>query len=322
MDRVLDYSQCVAVYEKEEMGCLSSFAAGLDRKAEELGAPLLQGRFRFFPSDLGRQIADFERQRMEIFGFIEHQTCPYCNSNLKTVYDVRRGKHKQSDGWCGRIFVRSCAHCGWWESSDECSLEMGEDNWYRALTLRRRALLREFSVGGSEVPINTLRKHILKHPNSLARLNPTKLEKLVQSVWADHMDCEAVHLGGPNDEGIDLVLVDGETKYAVQVKRRSTDSAEPVSGIREFVGAMLLQDFVKGIFVSTAPRFSLKAQALADRAKDRKLVEYIDLVDSERLIDICRLTRNSSEPSWKSAATSPDEDPELPDDSFYGFPIG
>ncbi|MBL0107096.1 MAG: restriction endonuclease [Ignavibacteria bacterium] len=48
---------------------------------------------------------------------------------------------------------------------------------------------------------------------------------------------------------------------AVQVKRREKiDKTESVSTIRDFLGAILLGDYPKGIVVSTADKFTKPAQ--------------------------------------------------------------
>ena len=113
------------------------------------------------------------------------------------------------------------------------------------------------------------------------------------------MACDAIHVGGPNDDGIDIVLIDGDRRFVVQVKRRKHRCiAEAVSGIREFVGAMVLKGVVKGIFVTTAERFSHQAAATGRKAKDRKVVEFIKLVNADRLIDICKLSAKLRNPPW------------------------
>jgi restriction system protein len=54
----------------------------------------------------------------------------------------------------------------------------------------------------------------------------------VASVFSEFMDCEAIHVGGPNDQGIEVILVQGERHYVVQVKRRQlADAVESVKSI-------------------------------------------------------------------------------------------
>ena len=194
--------------------------------------------------------------------------------------------------------------------SDECTLEEGDNNWYRSREIRRRAFLREFSVGGCELPLEILRDQIGKRTGVLQDIHPKKLEELVGSVFSDFMNCEVINLGGPNDAGIDLVLINSDQRYVVQVKRRtSLMKAEAVVGIREFLGAMLLRGEMKGIFVSTAPRFSPQATAAASLARERKLVDYIKLVDASRLMDVCELTAKQPIEPWREFAATPADPP-------------
>lgn len=318
--QILDYSHYVEVVDQEECACFSRFPTGLTAEADRRGAGR-SGPIRFFHGNLGEQIVDYRRERLELFGDDAYaEQCPYCRIRLQTVHQDNRDLSPVF----GRIMVRVCSDCGWWESSDESSLEQGENNWYRSREVRRRALLREYSVGGSEVPLDALHRHVAKHPHTLSHTNPRRLEELVGKAFSEIMACEAIHIGGPNDDGIDLILVNGEQQYVVQVKRRSApDAVESVQGIREFVGAMVLQGFVRGLFVTTAPRFSPRARYTARLAEDRKLVESIGLVNSSRLIDVCKLTAERESPPWKQFAPTRSDPPfDCGEESYFAFPVG
>ena len=247
--------------------------------------------------------AEYHRSRLIAFGKSHHLShCPYCNSIISKVdvtsKDLKKELFKE-------IIARKCNNCGWWEFEEELPLEYTNGDSYCAKSIHRRAVLREFSVAGSDVPIRSLRKHITRYPNSIYSMNPIRLEKLVASVFSDFMDCEAIHVGGPNDKGIDVVLIKGERQYVIQVKRRSSNNAtEAVSGIREFLGAMVLRNSLKGIFVSTAKRFSKQATISAQQAHDVGAVEYIKLVNADKLIDVCKIAASNVDPPEKIYATS------------------
>jgi hypothetical protein len=314
---VLDYSHYVEVVDQEECACFSRFVPDLTAEADRRGVRR-DGLFRFFSGDLGKQIVEYQEERLQLFRDVEYdEKCPYCQTMLDTVHESNR----EINSVFGRIVVRLCPKCGWWESSDECSLEENQETrWYRSREVRRRALLREYSVGGSEVPLQYLHKHISRHPNALSYVSPRRLEELVGKAFSEVMNCEAIHIGGPNDGGIDLILIDGERRYVVQVKRRSTDAAECVRGVREFVGAMVLQGYLNGLFVTTAPRFSPPAERTARLAKKRNLVESISLIDSSRLFDICKLTANRIPPAWKHfALTKSDPTFDFGEESYFCF---
>jgi hypothetical protein len=123
------------------------------------------------------------------------------------------------------------------------------------------------------------------------------------------MDCEAIHVGGPNDGGIDVVLILGDRRYVVQTKRRAGTAAESVASIREFVGAMVLADELRGIFVTTAQKFSTQATAAAALAVDRNVVEYIDLVDPGRLLAVCDLAAKKDTNLWEKVKSNVEDLP-------------
>lgn len=318
--QILDYSHYVEVVDQEECACFTRFPTGLTAEADRRGAGW-SGPIQFFPGNLGEQIVEYRRERLELFGDDRHaDQCPYCWIDLQAVHQDSR----ELSPVFGRIFVRVCSQCGWWESSDESTLDQGENNWYRSREVRRRALLREYSVGGQRSPPRGPSPTYRETPSHGLGTNPRRLEELVGKAFSEAMDCEAIHIGGPNDDGIDLILVNGERQYVVQVKRRSApDAVESVQGIREFVGAMVLQGFVRGLFVTTAPIFSPRARHTARLAEDRKLVESIDLVDSSRLIDVCKLTAGREPRPWKRFAVTRSDPPfDCGQESYFAFPVG
>lgn len=314
---VLDYSHYVEVIDREEDAVLSSYVTDIHRKADQFGL-LENGVSRFFyygDDDMNNleQLNNYKIERLQLHQKMRsHNNCPNCKSNLREVHKEHRDSKLQE------IVVKECPACGWWLADDHYSLEVKGGSCI-SYEICRRGLLREFSVGGSEIPIESLRKYIFNHSEGIYLANPDKMEHLVGSVFSEHMNCEAIHVGGPNDDGIDLVLIDGNQKYLVQVKRRSSqDKAESVKGIREFVGAMVLNSEMKGIYVTTAPRFSPNARETANRAIRLGAVDEIKLVDGKRLLEVCDLTRNNIIPSWEKFPILPECD----EFGFYTFKLG
>lgn len=56
-----------------------------------------------------------------------------------------------------------------------------------------------------------------------------------------------------------------------------------VSGVREFLGAGLIEGFQHLRYVPTARQFSKEAQDLAERAAERELISVYKLIDLSRL---------------------------------------
>jgi hypothetical protein len=298
MKTVLDYSHYVELIDQEEDCCRSGFPTDVWRPVDSHGVTN-KGCWRFYHTwDAVMQSNAYFYERLRVFGddrlYFEH--CPYCKTSLhKPFYHHRTTQNSDF----GEVCVRECPTCGWWEHSDQYELNI-EGEHYRSREVRRHGLLREFSVGGSEVPVEALRKHVVNHPDSIYYISPSKMECLVADVWKDFMDCEAIHVGGPNDQGIDVILVDGDYRYAIQVKRRSSSTkAESVKTIREFIGAMILAGEVRGIALTTAPHFSHAALKAAASIADVSTIEQIDLVDGKRFVDVCKATAASHVRPWE-----------------------
>jgi len=234
-----------------------------------------------------------QRTLVEWFGTL----CYVCGSATTVMRDER------AESRIPHIRVRSCPECGWWVSENTALIEVTGKRSYDSYTLLRRACLREFAIIDEEAPVEALRLHLSRHPEELNRISPKKLESLVGSVFADYLSCEAVHVGGPGDGGYDLILLAGDTPLLVQVKQRlDPQKAEPVSLIREFIGALVLAEAKSGVFVTSAARFSRASQEAARRVPGT-VIERLELVDASKLLDILKLSAGSVDP-WRLYAHS------------------
>ena len=304
---ILDYADYVEMACEEESGTYRSYPSVRDvirsgtryiDPSDFPPDPLAVDRARH--DRMFKSWTDYDLSRSQLFGEWHYLgECPYCN--IKITRTEKPGD--QQNPYIKSRILSLCRQCGWWESD--------ENAWPDETTGRsvhRRAILREFSVAGSEAPIESLHQYVAKHPSALNEVSPRNLERLVGSVFGEFMNCETIHVGGANDDGIDLLLIDSERRYVVQVKRRmSPHAAEAVSGVREFLGAMLLDGTLRGLFVSTAPRFSHQARATASKAEQIELVEKIELIDSRRLVEVCRLTTPQIPPPSERAWSKPED---------------
>jgi hypothetical protein len=312
MSTVLDYSDYVEMLCRESDGTYNSEPSLHDVKRSAHRFPLdrepnvsPQASRTTAESRELDALVDFQDWRHSIFGPWYHiNECPCCNHTLKSQV-VPPALPRFSN-----VSLRLCPNCGWWDTEEQLHAEYpdpSDSTHYEAFSIHRRALLREFDVDGSDVPLTALRRHILAHPRALHQLDPHRLERLVESVFKDFMACEAVHLGGPNDGGVDLVLINGSRRYVVQVKRRqSPTTAESVSCVREFVGAMVIAGETRGMFVSTAPFFSRQAIRDSEVAKSRGAVEYLELINGRRLLEVCEIAAVREIANWQRALTDED----------------
>jgi len=97
--------------------------------------------------------------------------------------------------------------------------------------------------------------------------------------------CEVRLVGKVGDEGIDLILVMGESQeYLVQVKHReNARRGEGPRVVRELCGVLLGKGKTKGVVVTSAPHFT-KGAIDASEIKTRPLgdqVYEIELVDGK-----------------------------------------
>ena len=328
---IFDYSKYVEVVAREaDATAYPYFPSDLDFQHV---APRLLSQFKnlckVVPSSwssvllkgLGKnELSDLIDKRLKLFDSIEEisvprsegsinraltdwlgSICYVCKSSTKIVRDDIGGHITP------HIKVRACPNCGWWESENFAHLKTGPGNSYDSYTLLRRACLREFAIFDDEAPLDALRSHLRRNPKDLNRISPKKLELLVGSVFSDYFSCEVIHVGGPGDGGFDLFLIMSDNPAVVQVKQRiDPKKTEPVSSIREFVGAMVLSQKRFGFFVSSAGKFSKQAQDATDKAQSL-CIEKLEIIDATRLIDILKLVSDEVEPCIKYAHSMNDE---------------
>lgn len=306
---VLDYSQFVEIAYEESDGCIyyAPSVADVLRYAPQFIDPDEAPEDPLAVTLDEQQLAYdrwmcFKLMRQDTFGEWYHVSkCPHCETEVE--FSIQP-PHLPSDVLT-ELSLRRCLICGWWDMEETAKTRQDEDSrHYEAPSVHRRAVLREFDIAGSNIPINSLRDYLARHPNALSSISPHALEVLVGDVFGETMDCEAVHVGGPNDGGIDIILVQGAKRFVVQTKRRAGTTAESVSAIREFIGAMVVAGEVRGIFVTTAPRFSKCAVVSAESAVRRGAVEYIDLVTPKKLIDACKLAARDADEHWQKVRST------------------
>ncbi len=289
--KVLSYTGFVELWCRESDGTYRSDPSSLDvqKAAEKLGLPRPRSSsFSGRPSrpEYRRYMTDWDtlrRSRFELFRDWHHyNTCRWCGSEIDHLND------NDVSGRFTYIERRSCRGCGWWDT-DACLPVNQEGRWYEAFSIHRRAILKEFSISSVEVPVADLARHIARHPQSVFKVEPYKMEELVAGIFARTMSCRVEWLGGPGDGGVDLLLVSGDDTYAMQVKRMSSvEHPIRVSLVREFVGAMVIEGLTKGVFVTTSS-LTKHAERAAIRATHRISVDRVDLVDGSRLVKLCGL---------------------------------
>lgn len=226
-----------------------------------------------------------------------HQTkkCPYCG---KTIREERLHEEFRLLSGSDDHVLYQCLACNWWglrwSKFSIINRTPNDDNY--ALWGK----IREFDVSDMSAPIDALRHYLTSKPELLYRVNPHSFEKLIASCFSDYFDCEARHVGGPGDGGIDVVLLDKDNPILIQVKRRQKPGhVEGVQTIRELLGVLLLENNYRGIVVTTANRFS---KASKDAVSRPQLVDFgykVELYDYDSVLSVINHVADQNPKPWE-----------------------
>lgn len=161
------------------------------------------------------------------------------------------------------------------------------------------SILEELDISSNEIAVADLRSYLIRRWEDRKLINACKAEQLVADILREHLSCDVYHVSANTnaaDGGIDLFLcADGKNlKTAIQVKRRVTQAVELVGEIRSFVGALIIQGYRRGIFVTTASRFSRAAKATVNAPGLKRHRLELELIDAERLLDLLKVTTPES----------------------------
>ena len=208
--------------------------------------------------------------------------CPFCNSTLMCA-----DFHEETDEWpyVGEsAFVVECQNCGFWQSYWYGAQEDPPDcEWEGHISK-----LSEFPEDIPEGCHKELAQYLKAHPDYWNQIKPSVLERLVADIFrANYWNSEVMHVGKPNDGGVDVLFVDsGKKKWLIQVKgRESPNVSEGVSTLRNLLGVLLLEGTKYGIVVSTADHFSYWAFKTREHALTKGYtIELIDRGKLKRLI--------------------------------------
>lgn len=179
-----------------------------------------------------------------------------------------------------------CEKCGWWTYKTRFSEELDyvdkidalySDNKYYAIT-------KKYDISDKTIPIEVLGNELKKKTDLIYSIAPYKLEELCTDILKGIYDCEVHHVGMSGDGGKDIIILESDDPILVQVKRRENPNhIELVKGVREFVGTMFIEDVKKGIFISTAKRFSKGAEETKEKLIDNRKLDYFEFVNYDRL---------------------------------------
>lgn len=230
-------------------------------------------------------------------------TCPYCHTQLEAKQgDNRLEGDCQRNGIITAINLNRhvCTNCGWWyiEKSVTENNYISQNITYS--TIFYEGIINRFSIEELNIPMETLRIHLNKHPENLHNLNPITFEKLVASIFSDFFYCHAKHVGRTGDGGIDVYAVISDKPCLVQVKRRrDPHKAEPVSTVRELMGTLACENEATGYVVTTAGDFSKQAKHTAANPNLRRYGIKLELVSKSELLEMLNISQDRITRVWE-----------------------
>ncbi len=246
------------------------------------------GMWNLYDSEEG--YVDFHVNRADVQkwineGFMEITVCPYCQS-LFDIDTYRNENENEIPNWG---YVWSCPKCAhwqmyWWQRHHNDPMTDSVE------TLEYHIISKVRSFDG-KIPDGVdseIAQALTRDPGLWHHLTPRRFELLVASIFkANYRHSEVLHVGGPDDGGVDVLFVDsGNRQWLIQAKcRQSPRVVEGVTTLRNLLGTMFLEDALYGIVASTADHFSYRAREVAQRASKRgRVIRLLDKGKLHRMI--------------------------------------
>lgn len=213
---------------------------------------------------------------------LARDACPYCAKPIHRISSTHG-----STGESRRLWILiACDNCAFWQYLGKRALfdsYPASIDWEVYIS-KARAFDEELPYGIMGEMATALRRN----EKRWREFDPHKLERFVADIFREnHATCEVVHVGRPNDGGVDVLFVDsGGNNWLIQVKRRSKPGGESVQTLRNLLGVMLVEDVPRGIVVSTADHFTFRAYELQEKAANRgHRLELVDRGKLDRMLD-------------------------------------
>jgi restriction system protein len=180
-----------------------------------------------------------------------------------------------------------CKICGWWVLQRRALLSARESQvWEQICATSGR--LANLDLTDMRVPIEEVRKYLCARYEARFSLHPKKFEEVVASVFSD-LGYDSRVTTYSNDGGIDVLLCGShDRRIGIQVKRYKRTIA--VEQIRALLGALVVNNCVAGIFVTTSA-FQKGAAILAQSCRQFRPIE---LMDANRFLEALQVAQFNS----------------------------
>lgn len=212
-------------------------------------------------------------------------TCTYCMEKMDYLGYEYDQSGRAGVNLTGKTYHLSvCPICGWWSAWGSKGTK--DRHYYRIRKYGSIGILKNLDIRDISTPINEAQSYLAAKYESHFQFDPKLFEDTVANIFkCIGYDVEITAV--TKDGGIDVILVgQDDIQIGVQVKR--TKRTISVSQIRELVGALILEKYTKGIFVTTS-YFSPSAKEAAEKATN--LAVPIELYDCKKFFDFLKIER-------------------------------
>lgn len=144
--------------------------------------------------------------------------------------------------------ISICPSCGWWKIAKDIFISTKSQYWI--IHFGSIASLKKFDHSDISSPAEEIKQFLAAKYENRFDIHPRKFEEVVASVFKSHnLLPELTNYSA--DGGIDIILRTPHNEtIAVQVKRYK--NSIKVSAIRELLGAMVINGYTRGAFVTTS----------------------------------------------------------------------
>ncbi|RDC65691.1 restriction endonuclease [Adhaeribacter pallidiroseus] len=141
-----------------------------------------------------------------------------------------------------------CKICGWWRIQKHLSMWAPAQLWDSYFGVS--GVLKNMDCTKQDIPIKEIRNYLAARYDYRFHIHPKVFEEVVSSVFRS-LGYNNYITAYSNDGGIDVVLErPGKELIGIQVKRYK--KAIKVEQIRSFLGALMINNMAKGLFVCTS----------------------------------------------------------------------
>lgn len=219
------------------------------------------------------------------------QNCPYCSTQLLCANsEMQEDKFYAEVSQISQLW--SCSNCAYWHWYNREMFDYIEDDGDTTETLYSTACIskmRDFELTLPEGCEAEIALAIRRNEKMWHTIDPYRFERFVGSIFkANFSHCDVMHVGKSDDGGVDLIFVDSQQdQWLIQVKRRESSTySEGVNTVRNLLGALFLNDCLRGILVSTADHFTFRAYQAVGRANELgRIVKLIDRGKLRRMLN-------------------------------------